>query len=204
MLLVSVWLWIEKLVTSLIEIRGPRGLSTLLTGRMLATVEVLNLLVDCSTNRIVVHIRHLNTKGKAMRLIVAGTRSVADQSLVDYAVNSFVAIFGRPSQVLSGTAQGVDRCGEDWATRNEIPVVQYEPDWQAYGTRAGPIRNERMAKNADALVAVWDGRSRGTSSMIDFAHARGLTVLILNMATRRVDVSYPLLVEKVKKTHATV
>ena len=33
-----------------------------------------------------------------------------------------------------------------------------------------------MAEYADALIAVWDGESRGTMHMIDIARERGLTV----------------------------
>jgi hypothetical protein len=33
-----------------------------------------------------------------------------------------------------------------------------------------------MVKNADALVAVWDGKSRGTAHMIEIAKEKGLLV----------------------------
>jgi hypothetical protein len=36
-----------------------------------------------------------------------------------------------------------------------------------------------MAANADALVAFWDGQSRGTKHMIDIASARGLVVRVV-------------------------
>lgn len=35
-----------------------------------------------------------------------------------------------------------------------------------HGRAAGPIRNQQMAERADALVAVWDGASRGTGDML--------------------------------------
>ena len=31
-----------------------------------------------------------------------------------------------------------------------------------------------MAKNADSLIAFWDGESRGTAHMIDYAFQQGL------------------------------
>lgn len=36
-----------------------------------------------------------------------------------------------------------------------------------------------MAENADALVAFWDGKSRGTASMIDLAYRYNLRVRIV-------------------------
>lgn len=41
------------------------------------------------------------------------------------------------------------------------------------------IRNREMAQNADALVAFWDGESRGTESMIDLAKEYDLAVRVL-------------------------
>jgi hypothetical protein len=40
-----------------------------------------------------------------------------------------------------------------------------------------------MALYADALIAVWDGESRGTKHMLDIAHREGLQVF-----SRRVSI----------------
>ena len=110
-----------------------------------------------------------------MRVIIAGSRGIRDIALVEAAVSeSGFSV----STVVSGTAAGVDRLGEEWATRRNIPVERYPADWDRYGKRAGHIRNRKMAENADALVAVWDGVSRGTANMIEQARAMGLKVHI--------------------------
>ena len=44
---------------------------------------------------------------------------------------------------------------------------------------AGPIRNEEMAEVSDALIAFWDGKSRGTKSMIEIARRKGLQVAVV-------------------------
>lgn len=41
------------------------------------------------------------------------------------------------------------------------------------------VRNAQMAKVSDALIAFWDGHSRGTEHMINFAKRRGLDVTII-------------------------
>jgi hypothetical protein len=46
------------------------------------------------------------------------------------------------------------------------------------GRKAGPLRNQEMAEEADALIAIWDGQSAGTRSMIEEAHKLGLDVEI--------------------------
>ena len=60
----------------------------------------------------------------------------------------------------------------------KCPYVPNTPDWAKFGKAAGPIRNKTMAENGDALIAVWDGTSRGTKSMIDLAQKLGLKVFI--------------------------
>lgn len=47
-----------------------------------------------------------------------------------------------------------------------------------HGKAAGYLRNTEMAKNADALVAFWDGMSLGTRHMIETAKAHGLNVRV--------------------------
>ena len=100
-----------------------------------------------------------------MKLIVAGSR------VGFVARNVFEAIeespfYGKITEIVSGGAKGVDRDGEYFAKCNNLPIKQFIPDWNKYGKSAGMIRNHEMAEYADALVAVWDGKSRGTQHMI--------------------------------------
>ena len=42
-------------------------------------------------------------------------------------------------------------------------------------------RNREMAQYADALIAIWDGDSRGTGSMIKLAQQHGLKVYVFTV-----------------------
>ena len=111
-----------------------------------------------------------------MKTIIAGSREAFESQ-------TLAAIEGCPwkaqiSLVVSGTARGADYWGERWAEANNIPIVRYYPDWNKHGKAAGPIRNKLMADNADALIAVWDGKSSGTKNMIETAKKKGLIVHI--------------------------
>jgi hypothetical protein len=48
--------------------------------------------------------------------------------------------------------------------------------WDTEGKAAGPKRNKRMAEAADALILVWDGKSKGSASMKSEAQKRGLKI----------------------------
>lgn len=85
-------------------------------------------------------------------------------------------------EVVSGGAQGVDASGEAIAELHGIPVKVFRADWKKHGKAAGPIRNAEMASYADALVAVWDGKSRGTGNMIDTMQTLGKPVYVKMVA----------------------
>lgn len=110
-----------------------------------------------------------------MRTIIAGSRSINNIETVCAAVAaSNIPI----TQVVSGNARGVDKMGEHYAAHYNIPVAIFPADWNTYGKSAGYRRNLEMAENADALIAIWDGVSRGTKHMIDIARMRGLRVYV--------------------------
>ena len=100
-----------------------------------------------------------------MKVIVAGSRNITDEASVFCNIES--VWFEKIDEIVSGTASGVDRLGERYAAERGIPVKQFPADWAAHGKAAGYMRNKQMADYADALIAIWDGRSKGTRHMIN-------------------------------------
>lgn len=111
-----------------------------------------------------------------MRTIIAGSRTVSENDVIG-AIQS-CPWSGFISTVVSGTAKGADKFGEKWANEHKIKINRFPAEWEKYGKRAGPMRNKVMSENADALIAVWDGKSRGTRSMIDMAAKQGLRIFV--------------------------
>lgn len=110
-----------------------------------------------------------------MKTIIAGGRNITNYLHIAYVVSQS----GWQSEittVVSGGAPGVDALGEQWAKSAGVPVVKFPADWRTYGKAAGPIRNEQMAKYADALILVWDGKSKGSASMKRLAQNYGLKI----------------------------
>ncbi len=110
-----------------------------------------------------------------MKTIIAGSRSIHDRKIVEEAIKASGFTI---TEVVSGGARGVDAVGECWARDNNIPLKRFLAKWHVQGKRAGPIRNGEMAEYAEALIAIWDGESRGTQDMIVKAKCKGLQVYV--------------------------
>lgn len=111
-----------------------------------------------------------------MKTIIAGSRTGFSYSDVEFVLFDRL---DKISEIVSGTAQGIDRFGELFGIQNNIPVKRFPADWCKFGKSAGPIRNQQMAEYADALIAFWDGESRGTKNMIETAERLGLAVSVV-------------------------
>lgn len=119
-----------------------------------------------------------------MKIIIAGNRDAVGYEVFDLVRRGMEDFFPACTEVVSGGATGVDGAGEAWANENGIPIKQFpvtKEEWRTHGKRAGPMRNRKMAEYADGLLAVWDGKSRGTANMINEARRRGLIVRIVTL-----------------------
>jgi hypothetical protein len=122
------------------------------------------------------------------RIIVAGTRTLNKQSYVEIAVAQATQAWILRDQdnwkdytgpeIVSGGAQGVDWQAELYAKKHTLKFTEFPAKWDELGKAAGFARNIQMADYADALVAVWDGGSKGTFHMISQMVKRNKPVFV--------------------------
>lgn len=113
-----------------------------------------------------------------MRVVIAGSRTITDLTEVEKAVAK--ANFNI-SVVISGGANGVDKLAEEYAIAHGLDLETYPvtpEDWARYGRSAGPRRNAEMIRNADGLIAIWDGSSSGTENTIKLARRKRIPIYI--------------------------
>ena len=125
-----------------------------------------------------------NDKGNRIRIIVAGGRNYNDYTMLSNTLTNVLESCGDAKKIIiSGCCQGADALGEQYAKIHGIPIKRFPAEWMKYGKAAGPIRNRKMATYASegvgVLVAFWDGKSRGTESMIWLAKKYGLQTIIV-------------------------
>lgn len=130
-------------------------------------------------------------------VIIAGSRGINSYDVVDKAIreSKIENNFGIDEIVHGNCPNSPDLIGELWATVHRIPFKKFPAKWgevtgkpdneiginrfgKKYWKMAGYSRNEEMAKYADALIAVWDGKSGGTKDMINKAKENNLIVFV--------------------------
>lgn len=112
------------------------------------------------------------------KVIIAGGRYFSDYALLQEKCDYYLSNKLKTHNVIivSGHASGADSLGERYAQDHGLACDIHPADWDKHGKAAGPIRNAEMAEVADALIAFWDGQSRGTANMISLAKSKGLSV----------------------------
>ena len=96
-----------------------------------------------------------------MRIAIIGSRSIGDADICTYVSDC--------DEIVSGGARGVDSCAAEYARLKGIKLTEFLPQYELYGRAAPIVRNKKIVDHADAVMVFWDGRSRGTLSVIKYA-----------------------------------
>lgn len=98
-----------------------------------------------------------------VRHAIVGSRHFWDLDMVA----TYVGMLPLDTVIVSGGAAGVDVRATVAAVKRGMPKpIVFLPDWDRYGKRAGPLRNQQIVDECDILTAFWDGRSPGTADSI--------------------------------------
>jgi hypothetical protein len=114
-------------------------------------------------------------------VLVTGGRDYHDRVAVARALAAL-----DPGLIIEGGARGADTLARLWAESEGVHVMHCEARWNAYGKRAGPVRNGVMVRTAallkaggaDVRVVAFPGGT-GTADCIAQATAAGLPVHII-------------------------
>lgn len=96
-----------------------------------------------------------------MKIAVVGSRNIRVVNIGRYIADS--------EEIVSGGAVGVDSCAAAYAKENGIKLTVFLPQYERYGRAAPIVRNKEIVDYADRIVAFWNGRSKGTLSVIKYA-----------------------------------
>jgi pyruvate/2-oxoacid:ferredoxin oxidoreductase alpha subunit len=114
-----------------------------------------------------------------MKIIVSGSRTYWDESKIHAVLAKILwsLPINEPVTLIHGGAKGADTIAATFGASVGLDVIEYQPDWKAYGKAAGPIRNAQMVhdhSDADIVLVFWDGSSKGAANLLEEARAKGL------------------------------
>ena len=107
-----------------------------------------------------------------MKLLIVGSRSITDFDLSPY-------IADEVDTIISGGAGGVDSLAEAYADLHRLSKYIMRPRYDLYGRGAPLRRNEQMVDLADAVLIVWDGKSKGTNYTLKYAQKKDKKILLV-------------------------
>ena len=100
-----------------------------------------------------------------MKIAVVCSRGIKDVEIGKYVFES--------EEIVSGGAVGVDLCAAEYAHRNGIKLTVFLPEYERYGRAAPIVRNKKIVDYADKVVVFWNGKSKGSLSVIQYAQKIG-------------------------------
>ena len=117
-----------------------------------------------------------SSRQDVFRLVIAGSRSFQNYPALAAAVDQYLQKLApkKPVVIVSGTARGADRLGEQYARQKGYQLEEYPANWHYFGRAAAIKRNAQMAEIANAAIVFWDGQSAGAQNMIESAQAQGI------------------------------
>jgi predicted Rossmann fold nucleotide-binding protein DprA/Smf involved in DNA uptake len=109
-----------------------------------------------------------------MKVAVVGSRSINSYEVVKAILTQYTF-----TQVVSGGAKGVDTLAEQYSDEFHLekPLVIL-PNWKRYNRGAGAIRNLEIVDKSDFVIAIWDGKSKGTVISINYAKEQHKAVYV--------------------------
>lgn len=115
---------------------------------------------------------------------------VGSRSIVDYRIIKEILDKHDFDQVVSGGAKGVDSLAEEYSQNIGLlkPLV-FLPDWKKHGRGAGFIRNKDIIDHSDIVIAIWDGKSKGTVNSINHAHKQNKPVFVYVVTEEGIELS---------------
>ena len=114
----------------------------------------------------------MNDTQAKRKIAIVGSRTLSDIDIEKYLPEGC-------SEIISGGANGADRAAADFAVSHGIKLTEILPQYEKYGRAAPIIRNKLIVDNADMVIAFWDGKSKGTLSVITYCKKQKKEFLLI-------------------------
>lgn len=107
-----------------------------------------------------------------MKLLIAGSRSIQEFDLSPYIPDD-------TDLIITGGAEGIDSIAEQYADQHKLSKLVLRPQYHLFKRNAPLIRNRKMVDIADAVLIVWDGKSKGTQYTIAYTEKMNIPLVLV-------------------------
>jgi predicted Rossmann fold nucleotide-binding protein DprA/Smf involved in DNA uptake len=119
-------------------------------------------------------------------IAIVGSRNFTNSNVFNTVINEVISIEGSPKNIISGGAIGADTLAYEWAIKNGISVIVFEPKYKDFPKKvrkwmAPKERNTTIVNNSDTILAFWDMESTGTKDTMTKALENGKKVYLFNI-----------------------
>lgn len=108
-----------------------------------------------------------------MKIGIVGSRNFKDKEFIEHVL--FRELVSLGAEVITGGAVGVDQFVIDFCKKDIVPCRVIRPR-NPSNKQDYLYRNVEIITLSDKIIAFWDGKSRGTKFVIDYARARNKPV----------------------------
>lgn len=103
------------------------------------------------------------------KIAIIGSRSFNDFDFLDKKVKELMPKQKCDFIIVSGGAKGTDTLAEKFADKYGYKLEVWRAKWHTHGKCAGYLRNHDIVRNANMVIAFWDGMNKGTRHTINIA-----------------------------------
>lgn len=120
-----------------------------------------------------------------MKICIVGSRSIDKPEIVIPIIDKFVQeqVVGTPV-FISGGAKGVDQISREYAKNHGYDFIEFLPyhlldPSTEFSSKYFFIRTKQIIDNADKVLAIWDGKSKGTEYSIKYSQKKKIPVMVI-------------------------
>ncbi len=106
-----------------------------------------------------------------MKIAIVGSRNKTIADLGKYLSDC--------DEIVTGGAKGIDFCAREYAQKTGLKLTEILPEYARYGKAAPIVRNKKIVDYADRVIVFWDGVSKGSLSVIQYAEKTGKDLEII-------------------------
>lgn len=112
---------------------------------------------------------------------IVGSRDFVDYGFFESKVKHILQNITAEIIIVSGGAKGCDSLAARYAKENNHSLIEFLPDWDGLGKKAGFVRNKEIIDQANMCIAFSLNDSPGTKSSIQLATQKRIPLRVITL-----------------------